>query len=96
MIPERRRLGVFLNASDMYFSGVLYDTFRERARAMNAFEVRLDRLQEKVEYPFRVQSSIGACQVKLREGISLNQCILRSDKMMYEIKRQRHEKGSPR
>ena len=37
MIPERRRrIGVFLNASDMYFSGVLYDTFREKARAMNA------------------------------------------------------------
>ena len=63
---------------------------------MNAFEERMERLQEKREYPFRVQSSIGAYQVKLREGISLNQCILRSDKMMYEIKRQRHEKGSPR
>ncbi|MBP3721527.1 MAG: GGDEF domain-containing protein [Clostridia bacterium] len=73
--------------------GMPEDAVRE---LMNAFEERLDRLQEKEEFPFQVQSSIGAYQVKLRKGITMQQCILRSDKMMYEIKRQRHEKGSPR
>ena len=43
------------------------------------------------KYPFRVRSSIGAFRVKLQPGMTLNQCILHSDKMMYEIKRHRHE-----
>ena len=36
MITEGKKvIGVFLNASDIYFTGILYNTFRQHARMMN-------------------------------------------------------------
>ncbi len=58
---------------------------------MDKVEKSLEKQNEEGKYPFRVRSSIGAFRVKLQPGMTLNQCILRSDKMMYEIKRHRHE-----
>ena len=58
---------------------------------MDKVEKSLEKQNEEGKYPFRVRSSIGAFRVKLQPGMTLNQCILHSDKMMYEIKRHRHE-----
>ena len=74
------------------FLAILPEMSEESVRElMGSFEESLEKQSGNGEYPFQVRSSVGAFQVKLQTGMTLNQCILRSDKMMYEIKRHRHE-----
>ncbi len=54
---------------------------------------KLARLNEKSNKPYLVACSIGSYVVKMKEDISLQECIWNSDKEMYKIKKQ---KGSNR
>ncbi len=62
---------------------------------ISRFQANIDHLNEDVPAHLRVSCTAGGSVIRLEEGSDMDQCIRRSDMVMYErkIKRDRTEAG---
>ena len=58
-------------------------------RYIREFEHRLKAINERDGKPFPVEASIAASVIRLDDGMTMEECIRRSDRAMYEEKRRR-------
>jgi len=86
--------GIIARTGGDEFLIVIYGDQENIAQELVAnIKKRLHRLNDANRKPYAIDCSIGSYVVKLKEGISLQECILNSDMEMYKIKK---KKGSNR